>query len=55
MPVCGNLYHHALEMFLKAGLSRKYSLAELKSKFVHKLFDTERIQGRLSFNRISTI
>lgn len=35
MPVCGNLYHHALEMFLKAGLSRKYSLAELN----HKLFD----------------
>jgi hypothetical protein len=29
LPVTGNLYHHALEMFLKAGLSRKYSLAEL--------------------------
>jgi len=38
LPVCGNLYHHALEMFLKAGLSRKYSLAELK-RCRHKLSD----------------
>src|SRR5258708_5472564 len=30
MPVCGNLCHHAVEMLLKAGLSRKHSLAELK-------------------------
>ena len=36
--VCGNLYHHALEMFLKAGLSRQHSLLELRSpKFRHKL------------------
>jgi len=36
--VCGNLYHHALEMFLKAGLSRQHSLQELSSrKFGHKL------------------
>jgi len=40
MPVCGNLYHHALEMFLKAGLSRKYSLAELK-RFGHKLIEPD--------------
>jgi len=36
MPVCGNLYHHAVEMFLKAGLSRKYSLDEVY-KFQHDL------------------
>lgn len=35
--VCGNLYHHALEMFLKAGLSRKYSLRELRKQFGHEL------------------
>jgi hypothetical protein len=36
MPVCGNLYHHAVEMFLKAGLCRKYSLDEVY-KFQHNL------------------
>src|ERR1700694_886065 len=41
LPVCGNLYHHALEMFLKAGLSRKHLLSELRSnKFGHKLINT---------------
>jgi hypothetical protein len=30
MPVCGNLFHHAVEMMLKAGLARKRKLAELK-------------------------
>src|ERR1041384_1405771 len=35
--VCGNLYHHAIEMFLKAGLSRKLSLAEIKNQFHHRL------------------
>jgi hypothetical protein len=35
--VCGNLYHHALEMFLKAGLARSYSLAELWKKYGHEL------------------
>jgi hypothetical protein len=39
LPVCGNLYHHTLEMFLKAGLSRKYSLRELQKKFGHRLID----------------
>src|SRR5882724_4655376 len=38
MPVCGNLCHHAVEMLLKAGLSRKHSLAELKKNpFSHSL------------------
>jgi hypothetical protein len=39
LPVCGNLYHHTLEMFLKAGLSRKRSLLELKKQFSHRLID----------------
>jgi hypothetical protein len=39
LPITGNLYHHSLEMFLKAGLSRKYSLKELKNKFSHRLPD----------------
>ena len=30
MPVCGNLYHHAIEMFLKGGLSQTNTLKELK-------------------------
>jgi len=39
LPVCGNLYHHSLEMFLKAGLSREISLDDLKNprKFGHDL------------------
>jgi hypothetical protein len=37
VPVCGNLYHHAVEMFLKAGLSRKYSLDDLQKNFRHSL------------------
>jgi hypothetical protein len=39
MPVCGNLYHHAVELFLKAGLSRKYSMRDLanRHKFGHCL------------------
>jgi hypothetical protein len=37
--VCGNLYHHALEMFLKAGLARSYSLIELRKKYGHELND----------------
>jgi hypothetical protein len=37
LPVCGNLYHHSIEMFLKSGLARTYSLAELKKKFQHNL------------------
>jgi hypothetical protein len=36
LPVVGNLYHHAVEMSLKAGLSRKCTLQELKG-LGHKL------------------
>jgi hypothetical protein len=35
-PVCGNIFHHAIEMFLKAGLSRRLSLEEL-TRFKHDL------------------
>src|SRR5262249_33075842 len=37
MPVCGNIYHHAIEMFLKGGLSQKYTLEQMKNLFFHKL------------------
>jgi hypothetical protein len=37
LPVCGNLYHHSLEMFLKAGLSRHLSLRDLQNRFGHRL------------------
>jgi hypothetical protein len=30
MPVCGNLFHHAVEMILKGGLARKHKLPDLK-------------------------
>jgi hypothetical protein len=30
MPVCGNLFHHAVEMLLKGGLARKRALSDLK-------------------------
>ena len=30
MPVCGTLYHHALEMFLKGRLINTYSSEQLK-------------------------
>src|SRR5262249_13702975 len=38
IPVCGNLFHHAVEMLLKGGLAkkRKLSLSELKKRG-HKL------------------
>ena len=35
MPVCGNLLHHATEMFLLSGLVTKYSPEDLKKKY-HK-------------------
>jgi hypothetical protein len=35
-PVCGNLFHHAVEMALKAGLTQKRSLVDLK-EMNHKL------------------
>ena len=38
IPVCGNLFHHAVEMLLKARLSQKHSLEELGHKpFGHRL------------------
>ena len=30
LPVCGNLFHHTVEMFLKAGLSQRRKLSDLK-------------------------
>ena len=36
MPVCGNLFHHAVEMLLKGGLARKRKLSELRD-MKHKL------------------
>jgi hypothetical protein len=40
MPVFGNLYHHALEMLLKAGLSQYHSLKKLsKPPFSHNLLN----------------
>jgi hypothetical protein len=36
MPVCGNLFHHAVEMFLKAGLAQRRELSELRN-MSHKL------------------
>ena len=39
MPVTGNLYHHAIEFFLKGHLCRVVSDKDLKSKYGHKLVD----------------
>ncbi len=36
IPVCGNLFHHAIEMFLKARLSQTLPLKDLK-KLRHEL------------------
>jgi hypothetical protein len=36
LPVCGNLYHHSVEMFLKGSLSQTQSLNTLKN-LSHKL------------------
>jgi hypothetical protein len=36
MPVCGNLFHHTVEMILKGGLARKRKLSDLKD-MRHKL------------------
>jgi hypothetical protein len=37
LPVTGNLYHHALEMLLKAGLSRTVPVENFRSSFGHRL------------------
>jgi len=36
-PVTGNLFHHAIEMFLKARISQSISSREMKNKFGHRL------------------
>ena len=36
-PVCGNLFHHAIELFLKGDLSATVSAAKLKQGFSHRL------------------
>ena len=40
LPVCGNLFHHSLEMLLKAGLSRRLSLRDLQNRFGHRLTES---------------
>ncbi len=37
LPVTGNLFHHAIEMFLKFLLLNKYSAKQLQDKFGHNL------------------
>jgi hypothetical protein len=36
VPVCGNLFHHAVEMFLKAGLTQQRALSDV-TDMRHKL------------------
>jgi len=38
MPVCGNLMHHAIELYVKADLVSRVSLSDLKFKYSHKLW-----------------
>ena len=40
VPVAGNLLHHAVEMILKADLSRTLPLEEIKKKYGHRLVKT---------------
>ncbi len=40
IPVTGNLYHHAIEMFLKGQLAKTHTLEQLKKNFSHRLPDT---------------
>ena len=45
-PVCGNLFHHAVEMLLKGGLARKRKVSDLKDmghdlKKLWKAFKTD--------------
>lgn len=37
MPVCGNLFHHAVEMLLKGALAHKRSISDLKHNMRHNL------------------
>jgi hypothetical protein len=36
LPVCGNLSHHALEMFFKGRLINSHSMEDLKNRFGHR-------------------
>ena len=36
-PVTGDLFHHAVEMFLKAHISQSMSPREMKNKLGHRL------------------
>ena len=36
-PTTGNLFHHAIEMFLKARLSQSMASKDMKDKFRHGL------------------
>lgn len=36
-PVCANLFHHAVEMYLKGCLAETLSLDDLKTRFGHRL------------------
>src|SRR6266540_6259835 len=37
VPVCGNLFHHAVEMYLKAGFVRTLTPDQMKNAFGHNL------------------
>ena len=37
VPICGNLFHHAIEMYLKGALVPSVSVKDLKDKFRHNL------------------
>ena len=37
MPICGNLYHHAVEMLIKGYLAKSMSSSKIKSTFGHNL------------------
>jgi hypothetical protein len=53
-PVAGNLFHHGIEMLLKAGLLGAFTAEALKDKFRHKLpklwteFKAQAADGRLA-------
>jgi len=44
LPVTGNLFHHAIEMFLKARLSQSMSSKEMKKQFSHRMETTPSVR-----------
>ena len=36
-PICGNLFHHSIEMYLKGHLSKNFTTEQLKNILRHKL------------------